>query len=138
MLCLQFAIGSANDLADAATDAVAKPRKPIPAGLIARDGAVAVFAIAASLGLVLAATVSITALAVGALGLADGLLYDLRLKGTAFGWAPFAAGVGLLRSTRVWRDGDLPSAAPLVVILAVAAGAHSPCQCPIRSGAGSY
>ena len=123
MLCLQFAIGSANDLADAATDAVAKPRKPIPAGLIARDGAIAVFAIAGSLGLVLAATVSITALAVGALGLADGLLYDLRLKGTAYGWAPFAAGVGLL-PIYAWSGamGTLPSAAPLVVTLAVAAG----------------
>ena len=134
MLCLQFAIGSANDLADAATDAVAKPHKPIPAGLIAREGAIAVFAIAVALGLAVAATVSITAVAVGAVGLADGLLYDFRLKGTAYGWAPFAAGVGLL-PIYAWSGatGTLPSAAPLVVTLAVAAGAHSPwpMPCPI-------
>lgn len=123
MLCLQFAIGAANDLADAPTDALVKPQKPIPAVLISRDAAKAIFAITASLGLALTASVSIAAFAVGAVGLADGLLYDLRLKGTPFGWVSFAAGVGLL-PVYAWvgATGTLPVAAPWVVALAVAAG----------------
>ena len=123
MLCLQFAIGTANDLADATADASVKPQKPIPAGLISRDAATAVFAIFASLGLALTASASTAALAVGAVGLADGLLYDLRLKGTPFGWAPFAVGVGLL-PVYAWvgATGTLPAAVPWVVALAVAAG----------------
>jgi 4-hydroxybenzoate polyprenyltransferase len=123
MLCLQFAIGAANDLADATTDALVKPQKPIPAGLISRDAAKAVFAITTSLGLALTASASAAALALGAVGLADGLLYDLRLKGTPFGWAPFAAGVGLL-PVYAWvgATGTLPAALPWVVTLAVAAG----------------
>jgi 4-hydroxybenzoate polyprenyltransferase len=123
MLCLQFAIGAANDLADAPDDALVRPQKPIPAGLISRDGAKAVFAIAASLGLALTASVGIAAFAVGAVGLADGLLYDFRLKGTPFGWMPFAAGVGLL-PVYAWSGatGTLPAAMPWVVALAVAAG----------------
>ena len=34
MLCYQFAIGLTNDLVDAADDAMAKAKKPIPAGLV--------------------------------------------------------------------------------------------------------
>lgn len=123
MLCLQFAIGAANDLADAPTDALVKPQKPIPAGLISRDAAKAVFAITASLGLALTASVSIAAFVVGVAGLSDGLLYDFRLKGTPFGWVSFAAGVGLL-PVYAWAGatGTLPAAVPWVVALAVAAG----------------
>ena len=123
MLCLQFSIGAANDLTDAPADALVKPQKPIPAGLVSRDAAKTVVAITASLGLALAASASIAAFAVGVAGLADGLLYDLRLKGTPFGWVSFAAGVGLL-PVYAWAGatGTLPAAAPWVVALAVAAG----------------
>jgi 4-hydroxybenzoate polyprenyltransferase len=123
MLCLQFAIGAANDLADAPTDALVKPQKPIPAGLISRNAAKAVFAVTASLGLALTASVGIAAFVVGVAGLSDGLLYDFRVKGTPFGWVPFAAGVGLL-PVYAWAGatGTLPAAVPLVVALAVAAG----------------
>jgi len=106
MLCLQFTIGIANDLADASSDALAKPDKPLPAGLLtSRQAGVALLATGAA-GLASAASVGVPALAVGVLGLADGLLYDLRLKGTAISWAPFAAGVGLLPYT----DGGAPPA----------------------------
>ncbi len=123
MLCLQFAIGAANDLADATADASVKPQKPIPAGLISRDAARAAFAITSLLGIALTATASTAALAVGAVGLADGMVYDLRLKGTPFGWAPFAIGVGLL-PVYAWvgATGTLPAAVPWVVAMAVAAG----------------
>ncbi len=123
MLCLQFAIGSANDLADATTDAMAKPAKPIPSGLVSRKAATAVVAITAALGLVWAASASTAALVIGVVGLADGLLYDLRLKGTALAWVPFAAGVGLLPVYAWWgATGILPVALPWVVALAIAAG----------------
>jgi 4-hydroxybenzoate polyprenyltransferase len=123
MLCLQFAIGAANDFADSATDAQAKPAKPIPAGLLSREAVIVVFVIAALLGLALTASASAAALAVGVVGLADGLLYDLRLKGTALSWVPFAAGVGLL-PVYAWlgATGTLPAFVLLVVTLAVAAG----------------
>jgi 4-hydroxybenzoate polyprenyltransferase len=96
MLLLQFAIGSANDLADSVADAVAKPWKPIPAGLMPRRAAVVLCVTASALGLSLAATVSAGALVVAIVGLADGLIYDLRLKATPLAWLPFAVGVGLL------------------------------------------
>ncbi len=96
MLFLQFAIGIANDLADAPADALGKPGKPLPAGLLGpRQAGVALCAVGAA-GLLSAASVGVAALAVGVLGLADGLLYDLRLKGTVLSWVPFAVGVGLL------------------------------------------
>ncbi len=41
MLLLQFAIGAANDWADAPTDARAQPWKPIPSGVVTRERAVA-------------------------------------------------------------------------------------------------
>jgi 4-hydroxybenzoate polyprenyltransferase len=123
MLCLQFAIGAANDLADSPADALVKPAKPIPAGLLSRRAASTVCLAAASLGLALAASVSGALLAVAAIGLADGLLYDIRLKGTVFSWAPFAAGVGLLPVySWVGATGTLPTAGSLVVAVAVAAG----------------
>jgi 4-hydroxybenzoate polyprenyltransferase len=123
MLCLQFAIGVANDLADASTDALVKPNKPIPAGLVSRGHATGVFAVAATLGLAISATVGPVTFALGVVGLADGLLYDLRLKGTAFGWAPFAVGVGLL-PVYAWSgaSGAMPVVVPWVVSLAAAAG----------------
>ena len=96
MLGLQFAIGSANDLADVEDDRAVKPYKPIPAGLVSRRAASAVCVSGAALGFMSAATVGPGAVILGAVGLADGLLYDLRLKRTPLAWTAFAAGVGLL------------------------------------------
>jgi 4-hydroxybenzoate polyprenyltransferase len=123
MLFLQFAIGIANDLADAPADALGKPHKPLPAGLLTpRQAGVALLAAGAA-GLLSAASVGVAALAVGVLGLADGLLYDLRLKGTALSWAPFAAGVGLLPVYGWWGvTGSWPVALWGVAALAVLVG----------------
>lgn len=96
MVLLQGAIGAANDLVDAPADAVAKPWKPIPAGLV---GASTVRRLAAGLaigGLALAAPSGPAVLAIAATGLATGLLYDLRFKGTPASWVPFAVGIPLL------------------------------------------
>jgi 4-hydroxybenzoate polyprenyltransferase len=123
MLALQFAIGSANDLADARPDALGHPTKPIPAGLVAPGAARAIFAAAVLAGLFLAATVGGAALAVAIAGLGVGLLYDLRLKGTALSWLPFAVGVGLL-PVYSWlgATGSLRPAFLLIVPLALLAG----------------
>jgi 4-hydroxybenzoate polyprenyltransferase len=123
MLALQFAIGSANDLADADSDAAVKPWKPIPAGLVGRMTATTVCAAAAVLGLTLAASVSVGALVVAAVGLTDGLLYDLRLKATPIAWLPFAAGVGLL-PLYAWLGArnSVPPAFAGVVAMSVLAG----------------
>jgi 4-hydroxybenzoate polyprenyltransferase len=123
MLFLQFSIGAANDFADAALDGLVRPDKPIPAGLPSRAAA-AISVAAAGLGLLVTATVGAGALAVGVVGLADGLVYDLRLKGTPLAWVPFAMGVGLL-PLYAWLGarGIVPPAFAAVVVLAVIAGA---------------
>jgi 4-hydroxybenzoate polyprenyltransferase len=123
MLGMQFAIGAANDFSDASSDAVSKVGKPIPAGQISRRTAATVAAVAAGLGLLMAASAGTPALIVGFVGLGDGFLYDLRLKGTALAWAPFAAGVGLLPVYAWWGAvGSVPPAFPGIVVLAFFAG----------------
>lgn len=123
MLGLQFAIGSANDFADSSADCVAKPWKPIPAGLLSRSAAATVCIVAAAAGLAAAATVGAAALAIGAVGLADGLFYDLRLKATPMAWMPFAAGVGLLPLYAWWgARGSVPASFVGVIALSVLAG----------------
>lgn len=124
MLCLQFAIGAANDYADAASDELAGRAKPIPLGLISPEDAARLALGAAVLGLLIAATVGVGAFVVGAVGLADGLAYDLRLKGTPLAWMPFAAGVGILPAY-AWLGarGSVPAAFLGVVVVAAMAGA---------------
>jgi 4-hydroxybenzoate polyprenyltransferase len=123
MLFLQFAIGIANDLADAPADAVGKPAKPIPAGLLTRLQAGAALCAAGAAGLLSAASVGVPALVVGIVGLADGFLYDLRLKGTTLSWVPFAAGVALLPVYGwVGATGSWPVALWGVVAMALLAG----------------
>jgi 4-hydroxybenzoate polyprenyltransferase len=124
MLGVQFGIGAVNDFADSVSDAVSHGAKPIPAGVLSRRTALGVGATSAGLGLLTAATAGVGAFLVGALGLADGLLYDLRLKGTPLGWMPFAAGVGLLPLYSWWgAQGSLEAPLMAVATLAALAGA---------------
>jgi 4-hydroxybenzoate polyprenyltransferase len=90
MLCLQASIGAVNDLVDAPDDALAKPAKPIPAGLVSVAAARGAAGATAGLGLGLAASVGPGVLALALVTLALGLAYDLRLKRTAWAWLPFA------------------------------------------------
>jgi 4-hydroxybenzoate polyprenyltransferase len=111
MLALQFAIGAANDFADADRDRMGRPDKPIPGGLVSLREAQIVFVVFAIAGLALAATVRLEALGIALLGLSDGLLYDLRLKGRTLSWLPMAIGVAILPvfawagSTGTWPPG---------------------------------
>jgi 4-hydroxybenzoate polyprenyltransferase len=124
MLLLQFGIGVANDWADAAADATARPAKPIPAGLIRRPVAARIAAGAAIGGLALAALAGLPTLAVAAAGLATGLVYDLRLKRTRWSWLPYAVGIPLL-PVFAWigATGSLPASFAALVPIAMVAGA---------------
>ena len=96
MTLLQLGIGAVNDLVDAPHDAGHKPGKPIPAGLVpagaARVAAIALFGLGVGLAALVSPIVAVVALVVVAIGLA----YDLRLKGTAWSWLPFAVGIPIL------------------------------------------
>jgi 4-hydroxybenzoate polyprenyltransferase len=124
MLLLQFGIGAANDWADAAADATARPSKPIPAGLIRRPAAARIAWGAAAAGLALAALAGLPTLAVAGAGLATGLVYDLRLKRTRWSWLPYAVGIPLLPVFAwVGATGSLPVSFAVLVPIAMAAGA---------------
>ncbi len=124
MLGFQFAIGVTNDLADAPSDRLTHPRKPLATGVLSSRDAEGVLIVALSVGIIGAASVGIGPLTIGLVGFADGLLYDLRLKGTPFAWLAFAVGVGLLPVYAWWgATGGLPLALLGVAAMAVFAGA---------------
>ena len=96
MTLLQVGIGTVNDVVDAPLDAGRKAGKPIPAGLVPSSGAVILAAGAFGAGAALAAAVSLATGALAVVVIAIGLAYDLRLKGTAWSWLPFAIGIPIL------------------------------------------
>lgn len=124
MLLLQFAIGAANDWADATADAVGRPAKPIVSGLVAREQVRTVAAVCAVGGLTLATLAGPPVAAVALAGLADGLAYDLGLKGSTWAWLPFSAGFALL-PLFAWLGGAgvPPPFFPSIALLALPAGA---------------
>jgi len=96
MFCLQASIGAANDVADAAADRIAKPAKPIAAGLLERRTASILAVVAGLAGLVLAALFGPAALLVAVLGYGVGLAYDVRLKRTPWSWLAYAVALPLV------------------------------------------
>jgi 4-hydroxybenzoate polyprenyltransferase len=104
MTALQAAIGALNDLVDAPRDTGRTPAKPIPAGLVSRRLARSLIVWAGGVGLVLTAVAGpaepavsrLLLVALAAVGLGIGATYDLRAKGTAWSWLPFAVGIPLL------------------------------------------
>lgn len=124
MTSLQFAIGALNDVVDAPADAVAKPAKPIPSGLVSGDVARWFAAASAALGIGLSALSGWGTAAIAAVVLGVGFAYDLRFKGTAWSWVPFAVGIPLL-PVYAWfgATGALPAAFGVLIPAAVAAGA---------------
>jgi 4-hydroxybenzoate polyprenyltransferase len=124
MTLLQLGIGVTNDLVDAPHDAGRKPGKPIAAGLVGRQTALRVALGLFAAGLVLGASVGpvVGLLSVVVVGI--GLAYDLRLKGSAWSWLPFAVGIPILPAYG-WIGATGGLAPPFIVLLpaAVAAGA---------------
>lgn len=123
MLALQASIGALNDIIDAGPDAGRKPGKPIPAGLVSVRAASIVVAIGAFGGILLAGPSGPIEVALAVAILAIGYAYDLRAKGTAWSWLPFAVGIPLL-PVFAWlgATGHLPQAFTLLLPAAVAAG----------------
>jgi 4-hydroxybenzoate polyprenyltransferase len=123
MTLLQLGIGTVNDLVDAPFDAGRKPGKPIPAGLVSTAAARAVAVVLFVGGGLLAASVSLALAGLSAVVIGIGLAYDLRLKGTAWSWLPFAVGIPIL-PVYGWLGaaGSLPPAFVALVPAAVLAG----------------
>jgi 4-hydroxybenzoate polyprenyltransferase len=124
MTALQLGIGVLNDVVDAPADAGRKPGKPIPAGLVAAAPARWLAIDLFMCGVVLAASVSIVVGAVSVIVVGVGLAYDLRLKGSAWSWLPFAVGIPLL-PVYGWlaARGSLPGFFAILLPTAVVAGA---------------
>jgi 4-hydroxybenzoate polyprenyltransferase len=125
MVALQAGIGATNDLVDAPRDAGHKPGKPIPAGLVSGAAARWVAVAAFLTGLALAGVFGgLAGGVVAPIVIAVGLAYDLRLKGTAWSWLPFAIGIPILPIFGwLGATGALPTAFVVLVPVAVAAGA---------------
>lgn len=111
VLCSQFGVGAFNDYCDAGLDALSKPGKPIPAGLVPHQGALAAAAVFVLLTLALAASFGAASLALGSLATVAGLLYDFPLKRTAFSWLPYVLGLPVLPLWAWSAVGVLPDAA---------------------------
>jgi 4-hydroxybenzoate polyprenyltransferase len=124
MLCMQASIGAVNDLADIEFDRVGKPDKPIPAGLVGPALARAWAIASLGLCLLLALPSGPATVAVAAVCLALGYLYDLRLSRTALSWLPLALALPLL-PVFAWlgSSGELPAEVLALVPIAMLAGA---------------
>lgn len=124
MVALQASIGALNDLMDHASDAIAKPAKPLPRGEVSPALAIVVAAGGAGAGIGLAALSGPVTVAVAGAILGVGYAYDLRFKGTPWSWLPFAVGIPLL-PVFAWLGarGELPDAFGVLIPAAVAAGA---------------
>lgn len=124
MIGLQASIGALNDVLDAATDANRKPGKPIPGGLVSATTGRAMVVLGATAGLLLTVPFGPGLVALAGVVLAIGYGYDLRAKGTAWSWLPFATGIPLL-PVFAWfgAAGALPAAFAILLPAGVAAGA---------------
>jgi 4-hydroxybenzoate polyprenyltransferase len=124
MIAIQAAIGTVNDIVDVDRDQGVKPGKPLPGGVVGMRSARLVAVVAIALGLALSILSGPAAAAVALLGLAVGLAYDMRLKGTAWSWLAFAIGLPLL-PVYAWLGaaGGLPGSFAVLVPTAVGAGA---------------
>ena len=95
MLPAQLGIGALNDWADARSDLVSKPFKPLARGLVGRTGAALLAAAMFLLSLGTSAWLGRDILLVDLLGLSAGIGYDLVLKRTPLAvlawWAGFGA-----------------------------------------------
>ena len=124
MVALQLSIGALNDVVDAPRDEGHKPGKPIPAGLVGRRTAKAYAVLAAAVGLVFAAASGWAQATLALVVLAVGATYDLRAKGTAWSWVPFAIGIPILPVYGWWgAAGALPGWFAALLPAAILAGA---------------
>ena len=123
MTCLQFAIGTVNDIVDAPFDAGIRPGKPIPAGIVSPGRAFRWRCWPRW-------RASCSPWSVGRAwccspwsGLGIGLAYDLWAKGTTLSWLPLAVGVPLLPLYGWYgATGEIPGLFLVIVPAAANAG----------------
>lgn len=96
MLGGQLAIGALNEYQDRALDALSKPRRPIPSGLVTPGTALALVGLGLLLMLVAGAMLGLASLSLLVLGTGAGLIYDLWLKRTRWSWLPYLIALPLL------------------------------------------
>ena len=123
MASLQASIGAFNDVVDAPGDAGRSPASPSrPDSSRPRSGR-AVAAVAAVVGIALAAPRARRPSSWRSWSSAIGYGYDLRFKGTAWSWVPFAVGIPLL-PVFGWLGaaGSLPAIFAVLLPVAVLAG----------------
>lgn len=123
MLGIQFCIGTVNDLFDERLDRVAKPWKPIAAGIVSRRAAWTIALFAGGGALLFAAVPGRATLAMAAAMLACGLVYDARLKRTTWAWLCFSVAFVIL-PVYAWYGaaGQLPPRPEFLLPLAALAG----------------
>ena len=92
----QLAVGAMNELADAELDAVSKPQKPIPAGLVTQRGAMAMVIAGLLLMCLCSLRFSFAAFGLCALGTGTGIAYSLVFKRTIWSWIPYVIALPLL------------------------------------------
>ncbi|CAN5809227.1 hypothetical protein BH20CHL2_BH20CHL2_10760 [soil metagenome] len=92
----QIAIGAVNELVDVELDRVAKPDKPIPAGLVSEHGARIMAITGVSVMAVLSPTFGVDAFLLCALGTGAGVVYSFWFKRTIWSWIPYLVALPLL------------------------------------------
>jgi len=92
----QLAIGAVNELVDADLDAIAKPDKPIPSGLVSRRAARIVAIAGTVIMAVLSATFGLAGFGLCALGTGAGIAYSFWFKRTIWSWIPYLVALPLL------------------------------------------
>ena len=96
MFFTQAAIGALNDVCDRHADALSKPWKPLPAGVVGLRTALAVAVASGAAAVALGATLGPAAWLYGLLGLAAGVAYDVRLKRTVLSGLPYLVAMPLV------------------------------------------
>ena len=99
MLGGQLSVGALNEWCDREADAVAKPWKPIPAGLVPASHALAITGGGLALMLVAGGLLGPLELLVLTIANGCGLVYDLGVKRTPLSWLPY---LGALPLVPVW------------------------------------
>ncbi len=123
MLGFQFSIGALNDVADVEADRPSRPRKPIPAGLVPIELAIALVVLGGLVGLGISASFGVVVLALGAAGYASGVAYDMVMRRLGLGWLCFAAALPLMLAwTWLAAAGTLPPGWLFLLPLAALAG----------------
>ena len=96
MAAFQASIGALNDLHDRDDDAIMQPWKPIPSRRVSLRTARWIVAAGALVGILGSMALGLATLIVGLAGYGLGVVYDLGLKRTSWGWLCFAIALPLV------------------------------------------